>query len=289
MAGAVDAAAGGDVAQATSAAPAPGTVSDTNVQELGVDEPDLVKTDGEVIVTSVNGTVQVVDVASEQLVATIPLPADSFSAELLLDGDTLLVLASGAAPFVGGQADLLPAFQPTRTVVTRIDLGAPAAPTILGSGCWGSARTPIPRRGRPSACRPRCSTSAIRRTRSGWRRSTLARGTHRSSTTTGFLQWAPTGQVVLPAELYGPLPGQPADSYGSTFAGAVVLGVGDLEGAGSLAEAGRVANRDLAPGEYAPAVVRSMVIGESLWTLTNEGLARHGLVDLARQATVPLV
>lgn len=83
--------------------------------------------------------------------------------------------------------------------------------------------------------------------------------------------------------------GAPADSYGSTFAGAVVLGVGDLEGAGSLAEAGRVANRDLAPGEYAPAVVRSMVIGESLWTLTNEGLARHGLVDLARQATVPLV
>jgi hypothetical protein len=154
---------GGVIAQAASAddtaggadtlaaAPAAGgeerqDVSGTNTQEAGVDEPDIVKTDGEVIVTSVTGQVQVVDVASGQVVATIPQPVDVYGSELLLDGTTLLILStgSGPSPTFSDTTRIFPAFQPTRTTVTRVDLSDPANPAVLGSvrmeGAYRSAR-----------------------------------------------------------------------------------------------------------------------------------------------------
>lgn len=127
-----------------------GTFSGTNVQEEGVDEPDVVKTDGEVIVTLAqqgNGQgIRVVDVASAEVVGRLPLPEDAWNAELLLSGDDLLVLTTGGdtgrAP--NPAADLLPAYAPTRTTVTRVDLADPAAPQVIGSvrmeGSYRSAR-----------------------------------------------------------------------------------------------------------------------------------------------------
>ncbi|HUG83971.1 MAG TPA: beta-propeller domain-containing protein [Euzebya sp.] len=592
-----DSAGGREVAQAPAAAPAvDGGVSGTNVQEAGVDEPDLVKTDGEVIITTVTGAVQIVDVTSEQVVATVPLPGDSFGGELLLDGDTLLVLSNTSVPFPGGPADLVPAYQPTRTVITRVDISNPADPVVLGAvrmeGGYRSARMidgtvrmvmvseptglaftqptdggltaeqeaedrnrqilrestiddwvphlqVLDADGDAGATRPILACTDInepaefaglstlsvltfdlraegleptsgaglvaagdtvyastdrlivatspwggwiipfidvigrpdpgelatdlhsfdisdpastRYVASGSVRGTLINqfalseidGVIRVATTTepdwfgrgtgegadasasslvvlaeegealvetgridglgvteriyavrylgpdvaaivtfrqtdplylidtadptaprllgelsipgfssylhpvapgyllgvgqdadpetgrqlglqaslfdirdladpqriaqvdfgegyspveydhrAFLHWTATGQAVIPAELYGPvaLPGQGAsegeefiEPYGSTFAGAVVLDVGE----GTLAESGRLSHRDLAPGEYAPGVMRSMVIGDGLWTLTHESLARHGLGDLARQTVIPL-
>lgn len=142
---AADASAGRLAAPApTLAASAGGSdVSGTNVQEEGVDEPDLVKTDGDIIVTALDGEVSIVDVAAEEVAATLPLPDDAFDAELLLHGDDLLILSTGG---FGGpiRGDRVMAFPPTRTTVTRVDVADPADPEVLGSirieGAYRSAR-----------------------------------------------------------------------------------------------------------------------------------------------------
>ena len=73
-------------------APAP-THSTTNVQEAGVDEPDLVKTDGKRIVSIADGRLRVVDVASRTVTGTLELPNASAS-QLLLHGDRALVVTT---------------------------------------------------------------------------------------------------------------------------------------------------------------------------------------------------
>ncbi|WP_153397502.1 beta-propeller domain-containing protein [Ornithinicoccus halotolerans] len=119
--------------------------SSTNVQEEGVDEADLVKTDGKVIVAATGGTVRVVDVATEAVLATVELPggAEVHAAELLLHGSTLVVLGqehSPGQPVDGRQL----AFPASRTVVTTVDLSDPAQPRTIGSvrmeGSYRSAR-----------------------------------------------------------------------------------------------------------------------------------------------------
>ncbi len=121
-------------------------VSGTNVQEEGVDEPDVVKSDGEVIVTVSDGGLRVVDVDAGEVVGRLSLPDDeAWNAELLLDGTDLLVLTTGGdwgGP--GPAADRVPAFLPERTTITRVDLADPAAPSVVGSvrleGRYRSAR-----------------------------------------------------------------------------------------------------------------------------------------------------
>jgi hypothetical protein len=99
----------GDVAEeaagAPEAAPAPDTASrdysGTNVHEAGVDEPDLVKTDGQRIVVIDNGVLRVVDAQRRVEVGTLDLrtPVPDIvdgewwqPADLLLHGDRALVL-----------------------------------------------------------------------------------------------------------------------------------------------------------------------------------------------------
>jgi uncharacterized secreted protein with C-terminal beta-propeller domain len=72
------------------------THSTTNVQEAGVDEPDLVKTDGKRIVTVVDGTLRVVDVASRKVTGTLALPGAATS-QLMLSGDRALVVTTSLA------------------------------------------------------------------------------------------------------------------------------------------------------------------------------------------------
>ncbi|MGD8201937.1 beta-propeller domain-containing protein [Ornithinimicrobium sp. W1679] len=141
------AAAGGDAASAASdgggAAP---EHSSTNVQEEGVDEADTVKTDGRILVTTTGGQVRVVDLASEEVLARIPMPgrADQASpSELLLDGSTLVVLGqewSSPQPVDG----LRVAYPASRTLVMTVDLSDPSRPQVLGTvrveGSYRSAR-----------------------------------------------------------------------------------------------------------------------------------------------------
>jgi len=84
---------GGPVAGAAEAAPkqAPDH-STTNVHERGVDEPDLVKTDGRRLVSVVDGKLRVVDLASRRLTGTLELK-DGPVQHLLLHGDRALLIA----------------------------------------------------------------------------------------------------------------------------------------------------------------------------------------------------
>ncbi|MCS7478102.1 beta-propeller domain-containing protein [Umezawaea endophytica] len=70
--------------------------STTNAQEAGVDEPDLVKTDGKRIITVVDGTLRVVDVASRAVTGSLELPGAAIS-QLLLSGDRALVVTTSLA------------------------------------------------------------------------------------------------------------------------------------------------------------------------------------------------
>ncbi|WP_256838238.1 beta-propeller domain-containing protein [Ornithinimicrobium faecis] len=135
--------AGGD---ASSGGSAP-THSSTNVQEEGVDEADLVKTDGHIIVTSITGRVQIVDVATEEVISTVTLPglSDQVQAgELLLHGSTLVILSSEWGNWAPTTDDRQAAFGSTRTVLTTVDLSDPADPQTVGSarieGSYTSAR-----------------------------------------------------------------------------------------------------------------------------------------------------
>ncbi|MGH3716084.1 MAG: beta-propeller domain-containing protein [Micromonosporaceae bacterium] len=101
--------------------------SGTNVHEAGVDEPDLVKTDGRRIVTVADGVLRVVDVATRKQTGTLRLPHDggqtydrayAEAGQLLMYGDRALVVLSnphvrydgggpvpGAEPAAPGRAD----------------------------------------------------------------------------------------------------------------------------------------------------------------------------------------
>ena len=69
--------------------------STTNTHEAGVDEPDLVKTDGRRIVTVVDGSLRVVDTATRALTGTLALPQPRGMDELLLSGDHALLIRRG--------------------------------------------------------------------------------------------------------------------------------------------------------------------------------------------------
>jgi len=67
--------------------------STTNVQEAGVDEPDIVKTDGKRIFAMAQNTLHAVDASGDTpaLKGSLKFDRQSFGHQLLLQGDTLLV------------------------------------------------------------------------------------------------------------------------------------------------------------------------------------------------------
>jgi hypothetical protein len=87
----------GEAATAADPADKSAGYSGTNVHESGVDEPDLVKTDGRRIVTISDGRLSVVDVATRRLVGVVDLLnyQVGYDADLLLAGDHALVLSTG--------------------------------------------------------------------------------------------------------------------------------------------------------------------------------------------------
>ncbi len=71
--------------------------SGTNNQEVGVDEPDLVKTDGERLVIANGNQIRVLRVGdgAPELERTIRLDENVWANELFLNGDTVLVMSNG--------------------------------------------------------------------------------------------------------------------------------------------------------------------------------------------------
>lgn len=85
------------------AAPAPVQGQDysgTNTHTAGVDEPDLVKTDGKRIVIVQNGSLHVIDAATRRQTSQLPVEQGAF--EILMHGDRVLVLSNAA---MGGLVD----------------------------------------------------------------------------------------------------------------------------------------------------------------------------------------
>src|SRR5262245_59884031 len=132
---------------ASSSVPSGGTPahSDTNNQEAGVDEPDLVKTDGNRILVVHNGVLNVIDAASHQITGTLSLapsndPLRYSPADLLLSGDHALVLyGSYPVAYRGGGPVPLPA-----------NVG-PALPPDTGTVNGGGASGYSGRGGAPAA------------------------------------------------------------------------------------------------------------------------------------------
>jgi len=73
-----------------------GDHSATNTHEAGVDEPDIVKTDGKRVVSIVNGQLKVVDVATRAVTGTLELPG-TYVSDMLISGDRALLVANQGA------------------------------------------------------------------------------------------------------------------------------------------------------------------------------------------------
>lgn len=110
--------------------------STTNNQEAGIDEPDLVKTDGSTIFVVSQGALYAVEVdhGTPRLVGSLSLASVGNGAQLLLRGSRLIVISGGGFPVpvgtgVGAQrgAAFAPYYYGGRTVVTEVDVHKPAA------------------------------------------------------------------------------------------------------------------------------------------------------------------
>jgi hypothetical protein len=134
-------------AGAKEAAPAHST---TNVQEEGVDEPDVVKTDGTTIFTVVGQTLYAVAAngpGSPHIAGSLRL--DRYGGDLLLHGGRLIVIqADGAVPLEAGTGPAVPRIAPEqvpgKTVITEVDVRDPSvlkvARTLTLDGQYVNAR-----------------------------------------------------------------------------------------------------------------------------------------------------
>ncbi|HUP70173.1 MAG TPA: beta-propeller domain-containing protein [Acidimicrobiales bacterium] len=120
--------------------------SGTNVQEEGVDEPDLVKTDGKRLVTMAGGRLRIVDLTGERprVAATLAITQQHPQPELFLDGDRVLVLHAAEpentpqkptpVPDAGDDISssmIAPVPEPGRAQVTVVDIAQLDNPKVV--------------------------------------------------------------------------------------------------------------------------------------------------------------
>jgi hypothetical protein len=106
--------------------------STTNTQEAGVDEGDLVETDGRYLWTVADGTLRVVDVIDGRQVTTAELPPGGH--QLLLEGDRLAVITSSwgeVSPLAAQRGGLIMPGT-SEAVVSLFDVGDRARLSLLG-------------------------------------------------------------------------------------------------------------------------------------------------------------
>ncbi|MCP2202692.1 beta-propeller domain-containing protein [Lentzea flava] len=98
--------------------------STTNVHEQGVDEPDIVKTDGKRVFSITDGKLRVIDVASKAVTGTVDL-GERRASQLLVSGDRALVVVDGPGQIM---EKMLPPDRPylpqTGTELVLVDLKA---------------------------------------------------------------------------------------------------------------------------------------------------------------------
>ena len=201
--------------------------SGTNVQEAGVDEADIVKTDGRRIFTLSSGRLVVVDASGRTRAGTVTV-AEGWGRELFIDGDSLLVITRSTSDAPDG----------SETVLQRIDVsgGSPYLHPISDTLVLGVG-SDADEDGRVTGAKislfdvsdltaPREVT--VWTAPDGWND---VGWDHRA-----FLWWAPEGLAVIPLRVWG------ADRE---WSGAVALRVAE----GAITEAGRIEH---APGAAPP-------------------------------------
>lgn len=122
-----------------------GSFSTTNVQEAGVDESDVYKSDGERLYVARDKTLHIVQANPAQALAELAtLELEHRVSELYLKGTTLIALGNGwpegPAPAVDAvgepRAEIAiwpPYFDAARVMLTAIDVSNPAAPQVTKS------------------------------------------------------------------------------------------------------------------------------------------------------------
>ena len=132
----------------------PSSFSTTNNQEPGVDEPDIVKTDGATIFAVAQNTLYAVDTTRRvpKLAGSLSLGARGNEAQLLLRGHRLIVISSGfSSPagslraLTGGSTKaIFPSGYGSQTVITEVDVSDPGAMkvtrTMMLDGTFVDAR-----------------------------------------------------------------------------------------------------------------------------------------------------
>ena len=115
----------------TATTPSTTSATGTNVQETGVDEPDVVKTSGTLLVRVVDDTLTTYDVSGQRprMLGSAPLTGLG-DPQLLLVGDRVVALGA-ARPSAAAGATNGPA--PTATWVRTFDVSDPSRPTRVDS------------------------------------------------------------------------------------------------------------------------------------------------------------
>lgn len=139
---------------AVSRAAAPGAsqaaaFSTTNVQVAGVDEPDIVKSDGARVFAIAKGRVYAIDAAADtpRVAGSLALPDGVFAQELLLSGNRLVVIGTtggGIEPAVDVAPGIAPPIGGDGTTFVDLDVSDPAnlriRETLKVDGGYQSAR-----------------------------------------------------------------------------------------------------------------------------------------------------
>jgi hypothetical protein len=120
---------------AATTAPAGEGFTGTNVQVEGVDEADLVKTDGVRIFTLLDGVLRVSLVTEDGIrhAGSIRFDDGTWYSEMLLHGDTVVLVGGAWGPAVPASADLIapvPTGSPT-LLVAQVDVSDPERPEIV--------------------------------------------------------------------------------------------------------------------------------------------------------------
>jgi uncharacterized secreted protein with C-terminal beta-propeller domain len=144
---------GGGSGEDRAAAPAPAPAvggpegQPTNVQEAGVDEPDVVKTSGSTVLVVARGRLYAVDGSADPpaLLGSVDVPG--YASELLVHGGRALVISSigGGGPVVASQVGIAPPSRWLgRTRLSEVDITDPRAMKVVSTydieGSYTSAR-----------------------------------------------------------------------------------------------------------------------------------------------------
>ena len=106
--------------------------STTNVQEEGVDEPDVVKTDGDYIYAVSYQQLHVIDVREGEPKILGSLALEGYGHQLLLRKNKLLVIGDAPPEATPSRTTIAPYYGGT-TLIQEVSVGDPAKPAVLRS------------------------------------------------------------------------------------------------------------------------------------------------------------